>query len=202
MVRELPRQLIKWKKSSWDLVEEIRGLGINLCKKYQKKLLLPDKEDIKWLKEDLDLDSFEGNRKSLIEEVEKRPSILIYYQPDQVVWAKRWIYVISEIAFDGHFNTGNMDFCLFYSNLYPFPPLTNLTLNYTIWGLYYRLVNKTKEAQLNQILTIDQETFAKLLKGDTIPQQYLTYTSYNTLRKRVQEEYIRRNPGFLKHLPK
>jgi len=175
MVRELDSKAyqkvkLTLKKSPLPEIENVRNWGITLCKGYNKPILLPDTEDIKWFWANMDHIQDEAIVEDLL--LRAHPELKDYYQFSKLNWtdAFKAFWLDDDDALKkGLYGTGLFDYILFFTLLWPFPDIGKCTFwNFT--DLAYKIKEpEFKAGAADWVLEHYPDIFEKIDRGDVLP---------------------------------
>jgi hypothetical protein len=178
------------KKSLWspnpDIIED-RKNAIELIQEFDKEFVYAKPEDIQWFWRDMDID-FDKVVNELAKEVVElkfEKDLALRYPFGVSEWLDNWYRFMPEIIGELD-NTGQVDWNLFFSLVYPLPPLT----------VPFNVLSKKLNIKWNRVIRDqiywdcynDPVVKEKLIKGEIIPSIYTYYTSYSKIRNEVMKK--------------
>ncbi len=172
-------------------ITENRIAAFEMLEKYNKPVFRHTEEDIHRFWQDFDM---EVEKEDAWDYVNYNYVKLCEMYPFEVTeWFMEFFRYMPECLWYHYDDAGDVDWCCFFSLLYPLPGNLGISYCEMIKKLNVSQNRQVKRQILDEIWN-DPDLKHKILRGDLVPSIYIYYTPYQTLRKAIierQEKYNR-----------
>lgn len=181
-------------------INEDRHNAVELIQKYSKKPVVAEQGDIRWFWADLRIE-YDRELEQLVKEIviQNLDILSTSYPFDTSEWIVNWYRFMPDIIERRIDGTGQIDWNLFFSLVYPLKTCGAYSFQTLIHKLNIKQ-NQLVRQEIYQECYDDPKLRKSLLNREVIPPIYTYYTPYNKIRKEVMkkagvptEEQVNRN---------